>query len=164
MNIAVPATWGLDALSAAKTTIWHGCTATSMRNFAQNRRPNTGQATSASTASARVLGHTWQEHVEIYIRYARDASNEDTEPSDESQRSLAHLAELHEVRTINSGLKDLQPIGFGIDDLIPADRTGLTTARFELVRGEDARRPLGDLRELLPEIRAAKKDAKSHNF
>ena len=50
---------------------------------------------------------------------------------------MAHLAELHEVRTINSGLKELQPIGFGVDDLIPADRTGLTTPRFELVRGEE---------------------------
>ncbi|MCG8653084.1 MAG: DNA gyrase subunit B, partial [Pirellulales bacterium] len=77
------------------------------------------------------------------------------ESADRESRNVAHLAELHEVRTINSGLKDLQPLGFGIDDLIPADRTGLTTARFELVRGEDVRRPLGDLRELLPEVRAA---------
>ncbi|QDT07005.1 DNA gyrase subunit B [Rubripirellula lacrimiformis] len=69
--------------------------------------------------------------------------------------NLAHLAELHEVRTINSGLKDLQVLGFSIDDLIPAERTGSTTARFELVRGEDIRRPLEDLRGLLPEVRAA---------
>ena len=39
--------------------------------------------------------------------------------------------------------------------LIPADRTGATTSRFELVRGEDLRRPLEDLRGLLPEVRAA---------
>ncbi len=71
-----------------------------------------------------------------------------------ADRIVTHLAELHEVRTINSGLKDLQPLGFGVDDLIPADRTGLTTPRFELVR-EEVRRPLGDLRELLPEVRAA---------
>ncbi len=69
--------------------------------------------------------------------------------------NLAHLAEMHEVRTINSGLKDLQPLGFSIDDLIPAERTGSTTARFELVRGEDVRRPMDDLRDLLPEVRAA---------
>ena len=74
--------------------------------------------------------------------------------SDPTSR-LAHLSELHEVRTINSGLKDLQPLGFGIQDLIPIDRTGSTTPRFELVRGDDVRRPLEDLRELLPEIRAA---------
>jgi len=68
---------------------------------------------------------------------------------------LAHLAEIHEVRTINSGIKDLLPLGFSVDDLIPADRTGSTVPRFELVRGDEVRRPLVDLRELLPEIRAA---------
>ncbi|TWU56477.1 DNA gyrase subunit B [Rubripirellula tenax] len=69
--------------------------------------------------------------------------------------NLAHLTELHEVRTINSGLKDLQTLGFSVDDLIPIERTGSTTARFELVRGEDIRRPMEDLRGLLPEVRAA---------
>ncbi|MEO1159729.1 MAG: DNA gyrase subunit B, partial [Pseudomonadota bacterium] len=39
--------------------------------------------------------------------------------------------------------------------LIPADRTGSTIPRFELLRGEDIRRPIDDLRDLLPEIRAA---------
>ncbi|EMI56107.1 DNA gyrase subunit B [Rhodopirellula sallentina] len=71
------------------------------------------------------------------------------------ERIVAHLTELHEVRTINSGLKELQTLGFGLDDLIPADRTGSTTPRFELIRGEDVRRPMEDLRALLPEIRAA---------
>jgi DNA gyrase subunit B len=70
-------------------------------------------------------------------------------------KPLAHLAEVHEVRTINSGLKDLAPLGFNVDDLIPADRTGFTTPRFELIRGEDLRRPLEDLRALLSEVRAA---------
>jgi len=68
---------------------------------------------------------------------------------------MAHLTELHEVRTINSGLKELQSVGFSLEDLIPIDRTGSTTPRFELIRGEDIRRPLEDLRELLPEVRAA---------
>lgn len=71
------------------------------------------------------------------------------------RKGVAHLNELHEVRTINGGLKDLVPLGFSIDDLIPADRTGSTVPRFELVRGDDIRRPLEDLRGLLPEIRAA---------
>jgi DNA gyrase subunit B len=70
-------------------------------------------------------------------------------------KAIAHLAELHEVRTINSGLKELAVLGFNVDDLIPADRTGMTTPRFELVRGDEQRRSLEDLRELLPEIRAA---------
>ncbi len=83
-------------------------------------------------------------------------------PADEADRpsldptsQVSHLAELHEVRTINSGLKDMQPLGFGIEDLTPIDRTGSTAPRFELIRGDDIRRPLEDLRELLPEIRSA---------
>jgi DNA gyrase subunit B len=81
------------------------------------------------------------------------AVSEETAEPDE--RIVAHLTELFEVRTINSGLKELEPLGFGLDDLIPADRTGSTAPRFELIRGEDIRRPLEDLRALLPEIRAA---------
>ncbi len=108
-----------------------------------------------------------QDEVETFLtRHGWVLDNEEqeigepeTEPpadgTDAAGKPLAHLAELYEVRTINSGLKDLQPLGFGIDDLIPAERTGATTARFELVRGEDNRRPLEDLRELLPEVRAA---------
>ena len=79
-----------------------------------------------------------------------EASEEPTE-----RKAIAHLAELHEVHTINSGLKEIAPLAFSLEDLIPADRTGMTTPRFELVRGEDTRRPLEDLRELLPEVRAA---------
>ena len=81
-------------------------------------------------------------------------SSDEVADSDENQKPLAHLTELHEVRTINSGLKELQALGFSIDDLIPAERTGATTPRFELVR-EENRRPLEDLRGLLPEVRAA---------
>jgi len=104
-----------------------------------------------------------QDEVETYLNQHKltideelEAENEEAEtPTDPAEVKLAHLVELYEVRTINSGLNDLQPLGFGIDDLIPADRTGMTTPRFELIRGEDVRRPLEDLRELLPEIRAA---------
>lgn len=83
-----------------------------------------------------------------------ETTQENTE-SEDTPTSTAHLSEVHEVRTINSGLKDISEIGFGIDDLIPADRTGSTTARFELLRGEDVRRPMEDLRALLPEVRSA---------
>jgi DNA gyrase subunit B len=87
------------------------------------------------------------------------ASGSDENATDEAVAEvsvpMAHLTELHEVRTINSGLKELVPLGFSVDDLIPAERTGSTTARFELVRGEDVRRALNDLRDLLPEVRAA---------
>ena len=96
--------------------------------------------------------------------YAEDASGEVASASGENATDeavveapvpMAHLTELHEVRTINSGLKELVPLGFSVDDLIPAERTGSTTARFDLVRGEDVRRALNDLRDLLPEVRAA---------
>ncbi|XZE51651.1 DNA gyrase subunit B [Planctomycetaceae bacterium SH139] len=69
-------------------------------------------------------------------------------------KPAVHLVELHEVRTINSGLKDLREMQFDVQDLIPEERTGMTVPRFELVRGE-SRRGLEDLRELLPEVRAA---------
>ncbi len=70
---------------------------------------------------------------------------------------IVHMQELHEVRSLNAGLKDLVVAGFSIDDLIPQDRTGTTVPRFRLVRneGDEAGRGLEDLRELLPQIRAA---------
>jgi DNA gyrase subunit B len=49
----------------------------------------------------------------------------------------------------------MEPLGFSIDDLVPTDRTGSTSSRFELIKGEDNRRGLEDLRGLLPEVRAA---------
>jgi DNA gyrase subunit B len=72
-----------------------------------------------------------------------------------SRGTLAHMVELHEVKTINGAIKDIEPLGFTIDDLVPADRTGSTTSRFELIKGEDNRRGLEDLLELLSEVRAA---------
>ncbi len=88
-----------------------------------------------------------------------DAVDADGQPTAEAEPEISpdkivHLVELHEVRTINAGLKDLEPLGFGIDDLVPADRTGMTTPRFELVKEENTR-SLEDLRGLLPEVRAA---------
>ena len=86
-----------------------------------------------------------------------EASGEAEATGDEEADSkvISHLTELHEVRTLNSGLKELSPLGFALEDLIPADRTGMTTPRFEIIRGEDNRRPMNDLRDLLPEVRAA---------
>lgn len=70
-----------------------------------------------------------------------------------SQRHL-HITELHEVRTINSGLKELGEWGFDIQSLIPQDRTGEENPRYTLRRGESAS-GLEDLRALLPAVRAA---------
>jgi DNA gyrase subunit B len=72
--------------------------------------------------------------------------------SEPENRPTAHIAELFEVRTINSGLKDLADFGFSIEELIPKDRTGATDSRFYLYREENAI-GLEDLRGLLPAIR-----------
>ncbi|MCU0718160.1 MAG: DNA gyrase subunit B [Pirellula sp.] len=65
---------------------------------------------------------------------------------------VAHVAELFEVRTINTGLKELAEFGFSIEDLIPKDRTGSTDSRFKVLR-EENESGIEDLRELLPAIR-----------
>ena len=141
----------------------------SLRAHAMRLDPVTGKLPTLLLTHGN--GENWfhsQDEVETYLNENNlnlDNEQDEEEESEDQQTegdadavadsNLSHLAELHEIRTINSGLKDLQPLGFGIDDLIPAERTGSTTARFELVRGEDVRRPLKDLRELLPEVRAA---------
>ncbi len=146
----------------------------SLRIHAVRLDPMSGRLPSLLLTSSN--GENWfhtQEEVEIYINdnNLRLDNDEDSaeEPADEvpgdedaeagpkveDPRIIAHLAELHEVRTINSGIKDMLPLGFSLEDLIPLERTGSTTARFELIRGEDNRRSLEDLRGLLPGIRAA---------
>lgn len=67
---------------------------------------------------------------------------------------LAHYVEMHEVKTINSGLKELLEHGFTIADLIPEERTGSTESKFHLNR-EEARNGIDNLRALLPAIRSA---------
>ena len=69
-------------------------------------------------------------------------------------RVAVHLVELHEVRSINSGLKDLESHGFSIQDLIPQERTGMTEPKFHLHREENSI-GIEDLRALLAAIRAA---------
>ncbi len=64
------------------------------------------------------------------------------------------VTELHEVRSINTGLKELQELGFDIQSLIPQERTGEQTPRYVLVRGE-SETPLEDLRSLVAAVRAA---------
>lgn len=76
-----------------------------------------------------------------------DAMKDDSIPS-------LHVTELHEVRTINTGLKELATMGFGIENLIPQDRTGLEAPRYILRRGE-FQLPLQDLRGLSVSIREA---------
>jgi DNA gyrase subunit B len=64
------------------------------------------------------------------------------------------VVDLHEVRSINAGLKELEAMGFGIESLLPEDRTGTEEARYTLRRGENAI-GLDDLRGLLTAVRRA---------
>jgi DNA gyrase subunit B len=64
------------------------------------------------------------------------------------------VVDLHEVRSINAGLKELEAMGFGIDSLIPQDRTGSEDSRYTLRRG-DNEIGLEDLRGLLTAVRRA---------
>ena len=65
-----------------------------------------------------------------------------------------HLDELHEVKTINSGLKELEKHGFGMKDIIPQERTGATESKFNLHR-EETQKGIEDLRALLSAVREA---------
>jgi DNA gyrase subunit B len=80
------------------------------------------------------------------------------EPTEAKAAPLAkapfRLRELHEVRTINAGLRDLAGFGFGVDDLIPQERTGTNDPRFVFQRGETIK-GIEDLRSLVAEVRAA---------
>ncbi|MFM8283565.1 MAG: toprim domain-containing protein, partial [Planctomycetaceae bacterium] len=64
------------------------------------------------------------------------------------------IVDLHEVRSINSALADLSASGFGIDALLPQDRTGTEEPRYVLRRGDNTI-GLGDLRSLLSAVRRA---------
>ena len=64
------------------------------------------------------------------------------------------VVDLHEVRSINAGVKELDGMGFGIESLLPQDRTGTEEPRYKLRRG-DNEIGLDDLRGLLTAVRRA---------
>ena len=64
------------------------------------------------------------------------------------------IVDLHEVRSINSGLAELSLAGFGIESLLPEDRTGTEEPRYTLRRGDNSI-GLEDLRSLLSAVRRA---------
>jgi DNA gyrase subunit B len=78
--------------------------------------------------------------------------SEATEIVDEGPKLL--ITEFQEVRTINSGLKELADLGFDVEALLPQDRTGLEDPRYVLRRGENEI-GLEDLRGLLAAVRSA---------
>ena len=74
--------------------------------------------------------------------------------AEEDNATKILITEFHEVRTINTGLKDLEAFGFNVESLMPVERTGIEEPRFVLRRGENAT-SLHDLRSLPPAIRTA---------
>ena len=62
-----------------------------------------------------------------------------------------HVTELHEVRTINTGLKQLEAFGFGVDSLLPQDRTGREDSRYTLQQG-DNEKGIEELRTLIAAV------------
>ncbi|MEO2045711.1 MAG: DNA gyrase subunit B [Pirellulales bacterium] len=71
-----------------------------------------------------------------------------------SVESNLRIVELHEVRSINTLLQDLDKLGFGIESLVPKERTGEEGSRYILRRG-DSETGLEDIRGLPGAIRAA---------
>ncbi len=80
----------------------------------------------------------------------------DTTPgtAHDTGRDQLVMVDLHEVRSINAGLKELEMMGFGIESLLPEDRTGTEEPRYTLRRG-DNEIGLEDLRGLLTAVRRA---------
>ena len=76
------------------------------------------------------------------------------EAAAEDLAAKIQITEFHEVRTINSGLKDLNQLGFNVESLMSIERTGIEDPRFVLRRGETTTH-LNDLRSLPPAIRSA---------
>ena len=94
----------------------------------------------------------------LAVGRAEDAQTQATAPGVDA-KSVEHedqlvIVDLHEVRSINSGLAELKEMGFGIESLLPEDRTGTEDARYSLRRGENVI-GLEDLRSLLSAVRRA---------
>jgi DNA gyrase subunit B len=81
-----------------------------------------------------------------------DTGNGNSEEQAESDR--IRIDEFHEVKTINSGLKELDGFGFDIEALLPKERTGMEDSRYTLRRGE-SETGIEDLRGLVSAVRAA---------
>ena len=99
---------------------------------------------------------------EFLKQQEEETGQELTIKSDESENGTAEnetaskiqITEFHEVRTINSGLKELDQLGFNVQSLMPIERTGIEEPRFVLRRGENTTN-LNDLRSLPTAVRTA---------
>jgi DNA gyrase subunit B len=76
------------------------------------------------------------------------------EPNSTSASQRLHIVEFNEIRTINTLLSDLREMQFGIDALLPVEKTGTEESRYLLRRGE-TEIGIEELRSLLAAVRAA---------
>ena len=93
-----------------------------------------------------------QQEIESGHELTVETGVDETETSDESGK--VRINEFYEVKTINAGLKELDIFGFGIESLLPKDRTGIEEPRFILRKGE-TETGVEDLRGLVNAVRAA---------
>ncbi len=143
----------------------------SLRDHAARRDPETGRLpmyhvyygteerwfTSRDQLEAFVKGKEQSAGGELAVGRIEEAvAARDPTPGTAHDTGLDQLVviDLHEVRSINSGLKDLESLGFGIESLLPQDRTGTEAPRYTLRRG-DNEIGLEDLRGLLTAVRRA---------
>ena len=91
---------------------------------------------------------------ELKVERVDAAESQNEESTNGSTKPVLQIVEFHEVRTINSGLKSLSEIGFDVEALLSAERTGMQDPRFVVRRG-DSDTPIEDLRALPGTIRAA---------
>ncbi len=143
----------------------------SLRDHAARRDPETGRLpmyhvyygteerwfTSRDQLEAFVKGKEQSAGGELAVgRSAEAVAARDPTPgtAHDTGRDQLVVIDLHEVRSINSGLKDLESLGFGIESLLPQDRTGTEAPRYTLRRG-DNEIGLEDLRGLLTAVRRA---------
>jgi DNA gyrase subunit B len=113
---------------------------------------------------------TSRDDLEAFVKTQEEAAGgtlavgriEEAEAAGDTTPGTAHdtgrdqlvVVDLHEVRSINAGLKQLEATGFGIDSLLPQDRTGTEEPRYLLRRG-DNEIGLEDLRGLVTAVRRA---------
>ncbi|MCA9235223.1 MAG: hypothetical protein KDA44_07115 [Planctomycetales bacterium] len=116
-------------------------------------------------AKEKELGHELRVDAGVGLTGVHAAQDDDEESSRNGAAASAtdanaaplpklRIVELHEVRTINTLLGDLATQGFGIEALIPKERTGEEGSRYAVRRG-DSESGLEDLRALPGAIRAA---------
>jgi len=111
---------------------------------------------------AKELWFSSRKELDTFVSREELASGEELTVSDQLSRQNGnssgddklHIVELHEVRSINTALKDLAEMGFGVHDLLPQERTGVEGHRFVLRRGE-SETGIDDLRGLLAAVRDA---------